>query len=124
MTPKEIIAADAAKNHKDIPLEKHIERIGGVLANGGQIVQQGNTLFMFKADKKGSVEFHTYNADPADQYLENIRTFFRMLKKIGAKMAHTQYKNPKLSDIARALAPEFKSKITKNGMYTLQVRLQ
>lgn len=123
MTPKEIIAADAAKNHPDIPLEDHVERVGRLLAAGGQIVQQGNTLFLYKPKDDRQVEFHTYNADPAEKLVENTRKFFRLLKRVGAQEVFTMYANPRISELFKMLEPEFKARITKGDQYVAKVRL-
>lgn len=105
-------------------MQKHIDRLGTVLATGGQIVQQGNTLFMYKANDDKVVEFHTYNAEPANLLVENTRKFFRMLKKVGAQEVYTRYSNPKISELFQMLSPEFKTKITKSEDYKAKVKLQ
>lgn len=123
MKPREIIKADAAKNHPGIPFEDHVTRIEQLLMSGGQVVQQGNTLFLYTINDDRSVEFHTYNADPAKTLVENTRKFFRMLKRAGAREVFTMYDSPRISELFKMLEPEFKARITKDGQYMAKVRL-
>ena len=47
-----------------------------------------------------------------------------MLKKAGAKVARTQYQNPKVSALFESLMSEFDISITEeNGIFTAEVRL-
>jgi hypothetical protein len=117
MTPEEIISVDA-KNNKggmDPVMNKRI--LQTMQSQGAQVLKEGNTLFAFIPGKNFSVEVHTFNADPLEKFISNVKAFLRMLKKLGAKDVWTEFDDPKTKKIFYLIAPEFNFKVTKGDRY-------
>lgn len=125
MTPDEILEIDAQRNHPPGTTAGNLRAdINDELRQGGDIVQEGNVLIVFRAVEPGVVEHHSFNAD-TPQNLANANTsLWKMLKKTGAKIARTQYENPKINALLEPLKREFDITITENnGLFTAEVRL-
>ncbi len=117
MTPEEIISVDA-KNNKggmDPAINKRI--LQNMQSQGAQVLKEGNTLFAFIPGKNLSVEVHTFNADPLEKYISNVKAFLRMLKKLGTKDVWTEFDDPKIKKLFDMMAPEFDFKVTKDDRY-------
>lgn len=125
MTPDEILEIDAKRNHPPGTLVGHLRAdINDELRQGGDIVQQGNVLIVFRAIEPGVVEHHSFNADTPQNLLEANKALWRMLKKAGAKIARTQYINPKINELLEMAKDEFDISITEDGnMFVSEVRL-
>jgi hypothetical protein len=125
MTPKEILEIDAQRNHPPgTTAGDLIADINDELRAGGDIVQEGNVLIVYRAVEPGVVEHHSFNADTAQNLSNANKALWRMLKKAGAKIARTRYQNPKISALLEALIPEFDISITKDGdVFVAEVRL-
>jgi hypothetical protein len=116
MTPDEILEIDAKRNHPPGTVAGHLRAdINKELRQQGQLVQQGDTLIVFRSIKKGVVEYHCFNADTPENLVKNVVAFLGMLKKIGIKTAVTPYQNPKINDLLRSFAETYKTDITKKG---------
>ena len=125
MTPDEILEIDAKRNHKPGTTAGHLRAdINDELRQGGGIIQEGNVLIVYRAVEPGVVEHHSFNADTPQNLSNANKALWRMLKKAGAKVARTQYQNPKISALLEAATPEFDISITEeNGIFTAEVRL-
>jgi hypothetical protein len=125
MTPDEILEIDAKRNHPPGTLAGNLRAdINDELRQGGDIVQQGNVLIVFRAVEPGVVEHHSFNADTPQNLLEANKALWRMLKKAGAKIARTQYTNPKINELLEMARDEFDISITEEGnMFVSEVRL-
>ena len=125
MTPKEILEIDAQRNHPPGTTAGNLMAdINDELRAGGDIVQEGNVLIVYRAVEPGVVEHHSFNADTAQNLSNANKALWRMLKKAGAKIARTRYQNPKISALLEALIPEFDISITKDGdVFVAEVRL-
>ena len=125
MTPDEILKVDAARNHPPgTTVEDLRGQINRDLMKGGQIVQQGNVLLVFRAIKPGVVEHHSFNADTPENLSKANKDLWKMLKKLGVKVARTTYENPKVTQLFQAAAHEFDISITEqDGGYVAEVRL-
>lgn len=125
MTPDEILEIDAKRNHPPGTLAGNLRAdINDELRQGGDIVQQGNVLIVFRAVEPGVVEHHSFNADTPQNLLEANKALWRMLKKAGAKIARTQYTNPKINELLEMARDEFDISITEEGnMFVSKVRL-
>ena len=64
MTPDEILEIDAKRNHPPGTVAGHLMAdINDELRLGGQIVQEGDVLIVFRGVEPGVVEHHSFNAD-------------------------------------------------------------
>jgi hypothetical protein len=117
MTPDEILEIDAKRNHPPGTVAGHLRaEINKFLRQGGHLVRQGNTLFVFNATKKGEVVYHTFNADDAATLGRNGKMFFDMLKKAGADTAVSYFKNEKIRALFTTYIKPYKSEFTsQNG---------
>jgi hypothetical protein len=125
MTPNEILEIDAQRNHPPGTLAGHLRAsINDELRRGGDIVQEGDVLIMYRAIEPGVVEFHTFNADTPANLAKAVKRLAMMLKKAGAKIMQTTYKNKKISELLKSYGSGFPIDITKqNGLFTAKVRL-
>jgi hypothetical protein len=125
MTPNEILAIDAKRNHAPgTTVGDLITDINDELRQGGDVLQEGNVLIVYRTVEPGVVEHHSFNADTPQNLSNANKALWRMLKKAGAKIARTQYKNPKISALLEQAMDEFDISITEaNGIFTAEVRL-
>lgn len=123
MEPSEIVAVDAQRNKGGISFKENVNLLAAMRADGAQLLKEGNTLFAFIPHEGRSVEIHTFNADPANEFIANIKKFLALLKKLGAKEAWTEFDDPKLGHVLEKLKPEFKVKVVKNKRYMAKVAL-
>ena len=125
MTPEEILEVDAKRNHPPGTTAKDLIRlINGEIREGGDIVQEGNVLIMFRAVKPGVVEYHPFNADTPQNLYKAVRALFLMLRKAGCKVAWTTYENENISRLFEKGRPEFDIQISENnGLFTAEARL-
>lgn len=125
MTPEEILEIDAKRNHRPgTTAQDLITDINDELRAGGDIVQEGNVLIVFRAIKPGVVEHHSFNADTPANLLKANEALWRMLKKVGVEIATTTYSNPKINSLLETVMDEFDISITEqNGVFTAEVRL-
>ena len=125
MTPEEILEVDAKRNHPPgTTVEELITDINDELREGGDLVQEGNVLIVYRAVEPGVVEFHTFNADTPQNLYAAVRELFLMLKQVGTEIARTTYENEKISDLFAMGRPEFDISITKeDGYFVAEARL-
>lgn len=125
MTPNEILEIDAKRNHPPGTTAGHLKAdINDELRKGGDIVQEGDVLIVYRSVEPGVVEHHSFNADTPQNLSNANKALWRMLKKAGAKIARTRYQNPKISALLEAAMPEFDISITEeNGIFIAEVRL-
>lgn len=125
LTPKEILEIDAQRNHPPGTTAGHLmAKINNWLRAGGDIVQEGNVLIVYRTTDPGTVEFHTFNANAPKNLVNSVKSFASMLKKAGAKTMFTTYKNEKITDFFRNFGVGFDIEISKkNNIYTAKVSL-
>jgi hypothetical protein len=125
MTPNEILEIDAKRNHPPgTTVGELITDINDELRRGGSIVQEGNVLIVYRTVEPGVVEHHSFNADTPQNLSKANKALWRMLKKAGAKIARTEYQNPKINTLLEQIMDEFDISITQDGdMYVAEVRL-
>jgi hypothetical protein len=125
MTPKEILEIDAQRNHPPgTTAGDLIADINDELRAGGDIVQEGNVLIVYRTIQPGIVEHHSFNADTAKNLSDANKALWKMLKKAGAHTARTTYQNPKISQLLEAATGEFDISITEqDGGFVAEVRL-
>jgi hypothetical protein len=112
MTPDEILEIDAARNHPPGTVAGHLKAdINENNRQKGSVVQQGNTLVMFRMVTPDTVEFHCFNADSPQNLIRNVEAVLRMFKKIGIAFAETPYANPKVSELFKQISNEFSVEI-------------
>jgi hypothetical protein len=99
MTPEEILKIDAKRNHDGIEVKSLIGYINHEIRSGAQLVQENDTLVLFKSVKDDKAEFHTFNAGSAADLAKNVELFLQMLKKMGYKAAYTEYESPLISKL-------------------------
>jgi hypothetical protein len=125
MTPDEILEIDAKRNHPPGTVAGNLKAdINDELRQGGDIVQIGNVLIVYRAVEPGVVEHHSFNADTPKNLSDANKKLWRMLKKAGAKVARTTYQNPKISQLLEAAMDEFDISITETSDgFVAEVRL-
>lgn len=115
MTLDEILEIDAKRNHPPGTLAGHLRAdINDELLKGGQAVQEGNVIIVFRAVEPGVVEHHSFNADTPANLLEANKKLWRMLKKAGASVARTNYENPKINQLLAQAKNEFNISIRQD----------
>jgi len=125
MTPDEILEIDAKRNHPPGTVAGHLRaEINDNNSKNGGVIQQGNTLVMFRLSAPKTMEFHCFNADTPQNLVKNLEMVLRVFKKLGVAVAQTPYKNPKINDLFAQLSKEFKVEIKKiPGGFSAEVRL-
>ena len=126
MTPDEILEIDAERNYPPGIEAGHLRaEINDFLRKRGHIVQQGDTLIMFKNSGGKDVEFHTFNADSPQNLISNVMKFLVLAKKLGYETATTQYENPKIGELFKQGASKgYEVSVSKkDGFYEAKVRL-
>lgn len=125
MTPNEILEIDAKRNHPPGTSAGNLKAlINDELRQGGDIVQEGNVLIVYRAVEPGVVEHHSFNADTPQNLLKANMALWRMLKKSGAKIARTEYENPKINELLEQVKSKFDISIKQDGKFFIaEVRL-
>lgn len=125
MTPNEILEIDAQRNQPPgTTAGDLIATINNELRAGGDIVQEGNVLIMFRAIEPGVVEYHPFNADTPQNLYKAVRALFLMLRKAGVHTARTTYENKNINRLFEKGRPEFYIQISeKDGLFTADARL-
>jgi hypothetical protein len=125
MTPKEILQIDAERNHPPgTTVGDLITNINDEIRAGGDIIQQGNTLIVYRGIGDGVVEHHSFNADTPQNLFNTNMSLWKMLRKAGATTARTTYQNPKITQLLELAKVEFDIDITEDaGTFTAEVRL-
>lgn len=125
MTPNEILEVDARRNHPPETTAGHLKAaINDELRAGGDIIQYGDVLIVYRSVEPGIVEHHSFNADTAQNLLNANMALWRMLRKAGAKIARTEYQNPKINELLKLAMSEFDISITQDDDgFTAEVRL-
>jgi hypothetical protein len=100
MDTLQILLHDSIHNQKDTTFDEMVEAQESLVEEGFQQLRQNNTLFMAK--QEGDVVFyHTANADPMTKYVNNLNSFYTLLKLKGFRAAYTTLENPKLSSLVK-----------------------
>lgn len=121
MTPKEILAADGER--RGVSLSKMIGTVNMFLRKGGKLIQEGNTLIMFKNSGDNTAEFHPFHAGSAEEMVKNIIKFAEMLKKLGFEFMTTEYQNERFNSLFKS-AKQYETEIVKTQKgYQATVRL-
>lgn len=108
MTPTEILKYDFEHNHPaGANQQAIINRLGDEIDNGASVVREGNTLFVFKKSDNTTIEAHSFNADPAETFVKNVRSFLKLCKKLGFKHVRTDFEDPKMTRLFAAFRPEY-----------------
>lgn len=113
MTQEEIIKIDLEKNYPDLSLEEGLEIFQSYLADGYSVEQINNTLFVYTVDGD-VVQYHSINADPLKQYINNVKEFFAMMSD--KKKAITTLDEPRLQSVVRRY---FSDIIVIHGEYAI-----
>jgi hypothetical protein len=99
---------------------------------GAWSVRMGNTVFIVhpQKDKVGYVFFRALNADTAKNYVEHSKKFTDQMKAKGYKMMVTQFEDPTILNIFKAIARDkpdgmgYAVQKSKDGkMYQVTVQL-
>lgn len=96
----EILKYDALHNQNGIALDEMIEAYNELKEEGFQLYRQDKTIFMAKV-VDGLVFYHTINAAPRYEYIDNLNKFFTLLHLKNFKAAYTTLENPKLKSFVK-----------------------
>lgn len=107
MTATEILKYDFANNHPGVDQQRLANMIGSDINSGSTVVREGNTLFIFKKVTPTTIEMHTFNADPAEKFVKNVKAFLKFCKKMGFKNVRTDFADPKMLRLLAAFRPEY-----------------
>ena len=96
----EILQHDALHNQEDVDLEEMVESYYSLLQEGFYQLKKDKTVFMAKPEDN-VIFYHTANAAPRSEYVDNLNKFFTFLSLKGYTAAYTILNNPKLKVIAK-----------------------
>lgn len=123
MEAMQILEYDAKHNQK-MPFSAVVDIISKEInEEHAQIVREGNTLFIMKTLPNGVCEFHSFNADPKENFIKNVIAFLKLLERLRYSSAITPFANPALEHIAKKyLSDKFDIEVHKTGdEYVLEV---
>jgi hypothetical protein len=108
LTDFRILEIDAKRNSQGANALELKEMIENAIKNeNASIVRKGDTLILYLEVSDGHAEFHCFNADTADNLVNNVSNFYDVLRKEGFKTAETDYSNPKINElIGRTTSPK------------------
>ena len=108
LTDFRILEIDAVRNSQGVDADKLREIIEDAIQNkNASVVREGDTLILYLEIRDGHADFHCFNADTADNLVENVSNFYNVLREEGFKTAETSYDNPKINSlIVRTTNPE------------------
>ena len=109
MNVNEILAYDTLHNQNGVSFAEVVNLIDReIKENHARIVRQGDTLFIMKTLPRGVCEFHSFNADSKDNFIQNVIVFLHLLDRLHYKKAITPFASPVLEHIAQKyLADKF-----------------
>lgn len=121
MTATEILKYDFANNHPGTDEQLLVRIVDHEINSGATVVREGNTLFIFKKVTPTTIEAHSFNADPAETLVKNIKAFLKFCKKMGFKYVRTDFEDPKMARLLASFRPEYnvKTKRTDYGYRAL-----
>ena len=96
----EILRHDALHNQEDVDLEEMVENYYSLLEEGFYKLSEDKTVFMAKPEDD-VIFYHTANAAPRSEYVDNLHKFFTLLSLKGYKAAYTTLENPKLKSFVK-----------------------
>ena len=119
LTDFRILEIDAKRNSQGVDAVKLKEIIKDAIENkDATLVREGDTLILYLEVRDGHADFHCFNADTADNLVENVSKFYDVLREEGFKTAETSYDNPKINNlIVRTTNPE-NVKISQGQFHT------
>lgn len=123
MTPEEIVKIDASKNNKEFPESvvmkafQHLQESPNI-----RMLQYGNTILVLEQLSLEQFEFHFINAEKYGKFCINVKRLLLMAKEQGVKMMMTDFKNPRIIDVASTTGADYSIQETPDG-YTMTVRL-
>jgi hypothetical protein len=125
MTPDQILEIDAKRNHPPGTQAGNLRAVinDNTRKNGG-LLQQGNTLVMFRLSGPKKVDFYCFNADTTQNFAKNLEAVFRVFKKLKIEKANSPYESPELKEAFNILSKKFKVKtITEPDGVEVEVAL-
>lgn len=100
MTDMEIVEFDAVKNNAEFPMSVIISAYTHALNNPNvRILRHGDTLCFLEAT---TGEFHFVNAARFNEFITNVKAILKQMEQLGLKEAKTNFKNPRVLDVADA----------------------
>jgi hypothetical protein len=121
MTPEEILAVDVKRNPQGGDIKDLRRAINSYAEIGGHLVQQGNTLIMFRTKRGTTADFHCFNADTPANLVQNVKTFYELLRKLGYTEAETPYDNEKINPLIMQTSD--KVEVTEGTNYRFLARV-
>ncbi len=121
MTATEILKYDFANNHPPGDEQLLVRIIDHEIKSGATVAREGNTIFIFKKVTPTTIEMHSFNADPAEKFVQNVKAFLKLCKKMGFQHVRTNFEDPKMLRLLAAFRPEYdvKTKRTEIGYQAL-----
>lgn len=91
----DILEYDAEHNEENLSLNELLECYLDLQQEGFKEIKLDKTIFLFKIEGK-HIDYHTVNAAPKKEYINNLKYFMCALKNRGYKTASTELTNLKL----------------------------
>lgn len=105
LTPEEIIGIAGMNTDTGMPYGVVVKAVTDELNMPNTLfIRQGNTLFIMHKAKPRVAFFRALNADTAPNFLENSNEFIRACYKMGFDTVATEFKDPSLLNIFRAIS--------------------
>jgi hypothetical protein len=114
MTPDEILEIDAKRNYPPGTQAGHLRAaINNNTRKNGGLLQQGNTLVMFRLSGPKKVDFYAFNADTPQNLAKNLEKVFQVFKKLKIERANSPYERQDIREAFKLIAKKFKIETKK-----------
>lgn len=97
MKPEELLDKIAKTSGGAMTKADLINFINAEIASGAQVMQQDNTLIVFKSTEKTTVMFYLFSLDDVNRIGEILTTVFDIFKQMQYEIAETHYDVPALN---------------------------
>lgn len=99
MKPEEILDKIAQQSGGAMTKANIVNFINAEIEAGAQVMQQDNTLIVFKSTQKTTVMFYLFSLDDVNRIGEILTVVFDIFKKMQYEIAETHYDVPALNRV-------------------------
>ena len=78
---------------------------------------------MFRTERGTTADFHCFNADTPENLVQNVKTFYELLRKLGYTKAQTPYDNEKNNSLIMQTSDKVKITEGKEHKFLAKVVL-
>lgn len=123
LTVEQIVKADALKNHPNVDPSTVFLAFNIALHHPHvKMFRHGNSILVIDTDG----DFHFINAEKITEFTKNVLVLLAQAKEAGFKDIHTNFTNPKIIEVAKAIPYEWSittGEVNGKQQYLLTVRL-